>query len=500
MSVNGVGSRSFLTVQRLVDMRRQLDELQRQLGTGQRAETYAGLGIERGLTVGLRTHLSLTAGFTDTINNVGVRLALAQTVLSRMSEVSHDVKAATVQSPFDVDAGGQTISQKLALGGLGEVLALLNTQAGDRYLFSGLSAEKSAVESLDHILDGEGTRAGFRQVMAERRLADLGATGLGRLVITAPTATSVSIAEDVAPAPFGFKLTAVNAGLSGATVNGPTGSPPAVTVDLAANPNAGESIEFRFALPDGSSESITLTATTSATPGPNQFTIGATPDVTAANLQATLTASVAKLAGTSLTAASALAAARDFFAVDDANPPRRVAGPPFDTATALVAGTPADTVTWYTGEAGATAARSTAMARVDQAITVSYGLRANEEGIRWVVQNMAALAAMSYAPNDPDAAERNAALNQRITAALSGPAGVQKIENIAADLAGAQKTIEDSKDRHRQTTSALTDLLQEIEGVPTEDVAAQILALQARLQASLQTTAMLYQTSLVYYL
>ena len=107
-------------------------------------------------------------------------------------------------------------------------------------------------------------------------------------------------------------------------------------------------MQLRFTLPDGTSESITLTATTSATPGPNQFTIGATPAATAANLQAALTTSLGKLANTSLTAASAVAAANDFFG----DPPQRVAGPPFATATALVAGTPADTVSWYTGEDG----------------------------------------------------------------------------------------------------------------------------------------------------
>jgi flagellar hook-associated protein 3 FlgL len=43
-------------------------------------------------------------------------------------------------------------------------------------------------------------------------------------------------------------------------------------------------------------------------------------------------------------------------------------------------------------------------------------------------------------------------------------------------------------------------MLEKIEGVSTEEVAAQILAMQTRLQASLQTTSMLYQTSLVNYL
>ena len=43
-------------------------------------------------------------------------------------------------------------------------------------------------------------------------------------------------------------------------------------------------------------------------------------------------------------------------------------------------------------------------------------------------------------------------------------------------------------------------MLDTIENVPPEQVGAQILALQTRLQASLQTTALLYQTSLVNYL
>ena len=60
----------------------------------------------------------------------------------------------------------------------------------------------------------------------------------------------------------------------------------------------------------------------------------------------------------------------------------RVNGPPFDSATSLIAGTPANTVTWYTGEMGTDLARGTAVAKVDDALTVSYGARANEQAIR----------------------------------------------------------------------------------------------------------------------
>jgi flagellar hook-associated protein 3 FlgL len=71
---------------------------------------------------------------------------------------------------------------------------------------------------------------------------------------------------------------------------------------------------------------------------------------------------------------------------------------------------------------------------------------------------------------------------------------------VASDLAGAQVTLGAAADRHMQTHATLTDLLEQIEGVPLEEVGAQVLALQTRLQASLQTTATLFETSLVNYL
>jgi flagellar hook-associated protein 3 FlgL len=130
---------------------------------------------------------------------------------------------------------------------------------------------------------------------------------------------------------------------------------------------------------------------------------------------------------------------------------------------------------------------------------VSYGARANEDGIRTLVQNMATLAAVTVSPSDPNAADLSAALGQRLTGNLGAP-GVQTISDIETDLASAQVSLSAAKDRHQQTSATLGDFLQQIKGVSNEDVGAQILALQTRMQASMQTTAMLFQTSLVNYL
>jgi len=496
MSVSGIGSQTSLIVQSLVTMRSQLDDLQRQLGTGQKSDTYAGIGLDRGLAVGLRAQLSSLGGFGDTITNVGVRLTLAQNALGRISDIGRQIKIAAFQ-PAGIDSSGHTASQSTASSELDELLGLLNTQAGDRYIFSGRSPDQPAVETLDHIMNGDGMRAGLLQVTSERKQADLG-SGSGRLDVTV-AASAVKVAED-AVSPFGFKLAGVSTSIATATVT-PSGPPATYTVDLGAtNPNDGDTIKYTFTLPDGSTESITLTATTANPPGANKFTIGADSNFTAGNIATALSAALAKLADTSLTAASAVAAANDFFNIDATHPPQRVAGPNFATATGFAPGTPADTVSWYTGEMGTDPARATATARVDSSIAVSYGLRANEEGIRFQVQNVAALAAMTFFASDPNAIARSAALNQRVGAALDVPPGTQKVEDIEADLAGAQTTVAGASDRHKQTKSTLADMLQQIEGVSNEDVAAKIMALQTRLQASLQTTSLLFKTSLVDYI
>ena len=500
MSVSAIGGQSALAIQQLVSMRAQFDDLQRQLSTGQKSATYAGLGLNRGFTVSLNSQLSAIGGYDDTINSVGSRISLMNIALTRMTEIGSAVKSAIAQANTANNATGASAAQQTAQSALDELLGLLNTQFGGRYLFSGRATDTPAVESLDHILDGNGTQAGLKQLVSERNLADLGADGLGRLVIDQPTANSVSLSED-AVSPFGLKLASASSTLTNGSVSGPSGTPASLTVDLSGgNPNAGDNVVLRFDLPDGSSATVTLTATANSPPGANEFTIGATPGDTADNLQTALTAAIGKLAGGALTAASAVTASNDFFGADASNPPQRVAGPPFDSATALTTGSAADTVIWYQGETGSDSARSTATARVDQNLAVAYGARANETAIRALLQNVATLAAVTVSPSDPNASALSAALNQRLTANLNGNPGDQTISDIEVDLAGAQVSINAAKSRHQQTIGTLNDFLQQIQGVSNEEVGSLILALQTRMQASMQTTAMLFQTNLINYL
>ena len=499
MSITGPGSITALNIQAVNNMNDQLNQLSTELATNEKAQTYSDLSSQAGMALSLNAQLSALTGYSDTTSTVGTTLTLAQSVLSQLSGVGSSAEQAlneSATSAFTLDNNGQTSEQSAAASQLDEVLSLLNTQNGDNYLFSGKALSQASVASTSEILNGNGAQAGFTQILQQRAQAD-GVGGLGRLLIPAASGTTVTVSQDSANSPFGFQLTGVNSSLTGATVTGPSGSPASISIDMPTNPNDGDSISFDLTLPDGSTQTITLQATSSATPGTNQFSIGATPAATASNLQAALSTAVGNLAQTALPAASAVAAANNFF---NSNPPQIVNGPPYNTATSLVNGTPANTVFWYTGESSATPARQTATAQVGPDLSVSYGMRADEPAISSLVANLAVLASTTYSASDPNAQTSYQALTQKVTASLDGQSGTQSISDIEADLANAQTTVSDATKLNTQSQTTLTDMLQGIDGVNQTQIGEQLLTLQNSLSASLSVTARLAQLSLVNYL
>lgn len=623
MAIDGVNGKTAYIGSAIVNLRNQLNELTQQLASGRVSTTYAGQGPDRGFALSLRAQIASIDAFADTAVNVNTRVSVVNLALKGMIDIGQGVKAAAASSTIVLNNNGQTSGQITAQAAFANAVSLLNSQSGDRYLFSGRASDTAATVPADVMLYGSGAQAGLKQLIDERRQADQGAGNMGRLSVSSPplTTTVTAIAEDASP--FGFKLGPITSSLTGATVTQPAGVPPSASVDLGAtNPNDGDKITFNLDLPDGTSEQITLTATATNPPPAGSFLIGVDTVATTANLQAALNTSIQKLGDTALVAASAIAASKDFFnpsasisgtAVNNqdvvpapitgntalsgaagtdsltasfaagdtitvngttitfvasgatgnqlnvtdgvqallakidqitgtknpstvgggaitlhgadgkdllvtssnaaafaalgfgptvsASPaPLRVSGPPFGTATALIGGTAANTVSWYTGENGAGSARGTAVARVDQSINVQYGARANEEALRYQLQNVAVYAAVTTNTANPNAGAQVNALQQRISTNLAPQTGQQSIQDMQAEFAGAQTAIKAATDRQTQLKGMAQTMLDSIEGINQDEVATKILALQTALQASYQTTSLLYQTTLTKFL
>ena len=618
--INSVGNTNILLGQSILSLKNQLDTLQTQLATGRKSTVYSGMGINEGFAIFARSQISNLAAFSTTMTNINTTIATTNTALTSFGQIASQVKSSAGSLGAIVTGSGQTVGQQTATLQLKSMLEILNTQAGDRFLFSGSAIDTPSVASVDEILNGHGALAGLKQLIAERNQADLGASGLGRLVVSSPSPTSVGVAEDVAGSPFGFKLNAITSSLTGATVAGPGGSPAAMSVNLGAtNPNNGEQVTFTFNLPDGTTEAITLTASNATPPPSGCFAIGANSTATATNLKAALNTALGTLANTALVAASAMAASDNFFntdsiavggiansklaapitgatllsgaantdslatnfavgdtitvngktltfvasgaqanqlnvtdsvqtlltkidsitgtsspssvsggvitlRTDDATslnvtssnaaafaalgfgptvtaiqPPLRVGGTPLNTATTLVSGA-ANTVAWYTGEAGSGPARASSTARVDQTSTVQYGVRANEQAIRAALQGVAVFASVTTSPTNANSSTVVTALNQRVVTLLTPTGRQQSLADIATDLASAQVAMKDISSRQDQSQVMLQSLVDRSESIDSDQVATELLALQTRLQASYQTTSMLSQLSLVKYL
>ncbi|QPF82851.1 flagellar protein [Bradyrhizobium genosp. L] len=623
MTISGVSGRTSYIGTTITNLRDQLNDLTTQLATGKVSTTYAGQGLDRGFGLSLRAQISSINAFADTATNLNTRLGVANLALQGLSDINAQVKKAATTATLTLNQNGQTSGQITAQAAFSNAVSMLNSQSGDRYLFSGRAMDTPATVSANTMLHGTATQAGLTQLIDERKQADQGTAKMGRLTVSSPPATTTvtDVAEDGSP--FGLKLLSVQSSLTGgASVTQPNGTPKTASVDLGAvNPKDGDKIKFNFALPDGSTEAIELTATTTNPPPAGSFLIGADTAATTANLQSTLTSSIKTLSDTSLVAASAVAASNNFFnpvatvsgaAVNNQNTPPapitgatalsgavgtdslstsfaagdtitvngtpitfvasgatgnqlnvtdsvqtllskideisgtnpstvsngaitlhgadgadlsisssntaalgalgiannttataaplRVGGPPFDTAANLVAGTPANTVTWYTGENGAGSARGTAVAQVDQSISVQYGARANEQAFRYMLQNVAVYAAVTIDASNPNASAQVTALAQRVAANLAPQNGQQQIQDVQAEFAGAQTATKAATDRQTQLKGMAETMLDQVEGINQDEVATKILALQTSLQASYQTTSMLYQTTLLKYL
>lgn len=498
MKVGGTGVNTVL-LREIANTRTQMADLQAQISSMKTADTYGGLGNDRTTALALRQEMSSLESFRETVNSTKPRVKVMTAVVEGLREHASNTRSELLVGGYDVTGNEQTLSQKQAKNRLADAIDMLNTEVNGRHLFSGTKIDAAPLVSADAIINGAGGKAGFTQVMSERKQADLGADGMGRLDI-ATLGGSVSLAEDAAASPFGFKLSAVNSGLTGTTIAGPGGLPQAIGVDFSATlPQNGESITLTLNLPDGTTSEVSLTASNDSDLGDGQFAIGADAGETAANFSTALTNLLKGEASTNLAAASMQAAADDFF-TSGTDIPQRVDGPPFDSATGLRDATDADTMRWYQGELSDEPARESAVARVGHNQFVTYGARADEAAFSNLVKQLAVMSAATFSEDDAEGYAKYSAMTERVGGNLGNSVKADSLDRVIGELAVTESHLGTAEERHATTDNMLTGFLAEIETTDVNQAGAKLLSLQTQLEASYQITSMLSKLSLVNYM
>ena len=487
--------------------------LQMQLGTGEKASKLSEMGRDLPMSLSVRSRLSKIEGFSANIDTVNLRLSFLDTTMTRLDEMEGEARNSAVQGQYGTNNINMATLPGLSQARFDELVTLLNADIAGRYLFGGANTDSAPLPDTTSLLEGIGGKDGFKTVVGERKAADAGADGLGRLMMDQPTTNSVRLTEDGIH-PFGFKLLRVTstAPLASVNVGAVAASPVAVpqrgdtnTITFEAPPAEqmlpGQTITVGLQLPDGRDTQITLTAIgpEDAPAGPGQFvvdpgTIGppavpADPAVTATNFMAALQTSLEAVADSDLSAASTYAAAEMFFN-GPGEPALRVDGDPA-TATALKVATDADTVLWYRGQTPAVAAEGLGRLGIETAagaVTLQEKVPVSSaHGFQ--ITNVSADTAnidTTYTAADPSSV--NVAFSATLTAGetvsvtLQEPNGTTRTVELTAVVGKAvagQFSIggtagENAENFAKGLERALTETAQLAEGNPRQSVTAQV--------------------------
>jgi flagellar hook-associated protein 3 FlgL len=408
-----------------VGMRRELDELQRQMATGQKSQTFGGLGLERRASLDFRGKLSAIDGYMASIKDAQLRVTMMTQGLERLTAMAGSTKSELSPPKFDPGSDGRTSAQVAAEDRLKLAIDILNSEIAGRHVFVGRASDKAPVIDYKTIMDGNATRLGLKDMIAERLAVDQGG-GLSQAALATASGggiESLTIATTDANR-YGIKVlglgeSMVNVALpGGANAAGVTIAAGVTTaqLDFTGLPNAGEGFQLQTQLPDGTVQILSFTAVAGPA-GPGEFQIGVDAATTRDNASAAITTALSALtAADDFRASSSVAAAQEFFAQSAGNP---IPGGTYSMPVAI----------WYVGDddtATVPIGRDTAPVRADESYVVGTGARANEAPLRNFMAQLGALAATSFT-NDSAGRLRYEALADKIRSNLAPPDPAQKM-------------------------------------------------------------------------
>ncbi len=122
--------------QRLADLRQQMDDLSRQVTTGQVADTYSGLGTNADPLQNLNNQEPLLQSYQANITNVSNKMTLMNNALTNISSVGNQL-VTSIQTQLQNDPTDISNIQQIAKQGLSTVEAMINQNISGQYLFAG---------------------------------------------------------------------------------------------------------------------------------------------------------------------------------------------------------------------------------------------------------------------------------------------------------------------------------------------------------------------------
>ena len=244
MTITAYGSGAYRAAKpsSFVTGRAELSDLERQLATKQRAESYGDLGMDRRTSLDLNAKLSSLDCWLGGIALADVNLKLSTTSVENFAKLTSETVNDTRSNSYVASSTGRSAPQVLAEEKFKQTLDMLNISVNGRFLFSGKTSDVQPTVTYSEMMEGDGAgRAGLRQLISERRQADLGVSGLGRLT-TGGAAATATIAEEAPAHGYGFKLAGASSSSAALTPTLTAGPPADIAVTVGSQPAAGDTL------------------------------------------------------------------------------------------------------------------------------------------------------------------------------------------------------------------------------------------------------------------
>ena len=131
--------------------------------------------------------------------------------------------------------------------------------------------------------------------------------------------------------------------------------------------------------------------------------------------------------------------------------------------------------------------------RIDESITVSYGVKATESGFEKLLRALELARTTAVAPGAVDTARLDSALTLAIDA-------IDEIPDIQSRIGASRRALEDTKFRHQEAQLYAEQVIGDIENVDIAEAMTRIAGDQLQLEASYMVTARLASITLLDYL
>ncbi len=129
---NNLSTQFFLKM-----LRGELNDTQRQIGSGKKSDTLAGLGnLGASQTIAFRNKINLLDGYTNNLNMAKTKFTVMDKAMGAITDEARNLLA-TLRSQLQGGAPKATIISNDANSGMQRVTELLNTEVNGQYQFAG---------------------------------------------------------------------------------------------------------------------------------------------------------------------------------------------------------------------------------------------------------------------------------------------------------------------------------------------------------------------------